>query len=84
MMGRQLGNLSSENIWQSLREFEDDLPMGTPSDNANTAGSNGQTNREFGMRQGHRCYVVTARARSFLYHQVCLKSNILFAIEKEN
>lgn len=25
----------------------------------------------FGMRTGHRCYVITARARSFLYHQVC-------------
>lgn len=24
----------------------------------------------FGMRKQHRCFVVTARARSFLYHQV--------------
>lgn len=24
----------------------------------------------FGKRRGHRCLVVTARARSFLYHQV--------------
>lgn len=24
----------------------------------------------FGMRRRHRCFVVTARARSFLYHQV--------------
>lgn len=24
----------------------------------------------FGIRRRHRCFVVTARARSFLYHQV--------------
>lgn len=26
---------------------------------------------EFGHRLRHRCFVVTTRARSFLYHQVC-------------
>ncbi|MQM06546.1 hypothetical protein Taro_039370 [Colocasia esculenta] len=26
-------------------------------------------NQEFGQRKRHRCYVITARARSFLYHQ---------------
>lgn len=37
--------------------------------------------REFGKRVRHRCFVVTARARSFLYHQVsffpCSLSNFL-------
>lgn len=28
--------------------------------------------QEFGVRKRHRCFVVTARARSFLYHQVRL------------
>ncbi|XP_073023320.1 uncharacterized protein [Primulina eburnea] len=32
----------------------------------------GETNQGFGSRKGHRCFVVTARARSFLYHQVVL------------
>ncbi|KAI3408657.1 tRNA pseudouridine synthase [Psidium guajava] len=31
---------------------------------------NGVTDLGFGMRKKHRCLVVTARARSFLYHQV--------------
>ncbi|KAK9050176.1 hypothetical protein SSX86_030854 [Deinandra increscens subsp. villosa] len=30
----------------------------------------GETSLVFGMRRRHRCFVVTARARSFLYHQV--------------
>ena len=25
---------------------------------------------QFGLRRRHRCYIITARARSFLYHQV--------------
>lgn len=31
---------------------------------------NAESDREFGQRSRHRCYVITARARSFLYHQV--------------
>ncbi|KAL8209520.1 hypothetical protein R6Q57_006252 [Mikania cordata] len=31
-----------------------------------------ETSRAFGTRRRHRCFVVTARARSFLYHQVRL------------
>ncbi|KAM0947508.1 putative tRNA pseudouridine(38-40) synthase [Dioscorea sansibarensis] len=39
----------------------------------------GSTNSDigFGMRTGHRCYVITARARSFLYHQVRLLVGVL-------
>lgn len=34
---------------------------------------NAESGREFGQRSRHHCYVITARARSFLYHQVhCL------------
>lgn len=32
--------------------------------------TNGLTDLRFGMRKKHRCLVVTARARAFLYHQV--------------
>ncbi|KAI3950644.1 hypothetical protein MKW92_050548 [Papaver armeniacum] len=34
---------------------------------------------EFGRRKVHRCYVITARARSFLYHQVRLLVGVLKA-----
>lgn len=33
---------------------------------------NSESTQEFGMIRRHRCFVVTARARSFLYHQVRL------------
>jgi tRNA pseudouridine38-40 synthase len=36
--------------------------------------SESKNRKEFGSRQRHRCFVVTARARSFLYHQVNLFS----------
>ncbi|KAF9591502.1 hypothetical protein IFM89_004556 [Coptis chinensis] len=32
---------------------------------------------EFGQRKRHRCFVITARARSFLYHQVRLLVGVL-------
>lgn len=35
---------------------------------------------EFGIRKWHRCLVVTARARSFLYHQVRLLVGVLKAV----
>ncbi|KAL0422237.1 UNVERIFIED_CONTAM: tRNA pseudouridine synthase A [Sesamum latifolium] len=34
----------------------------------------------FGVRQRHRCFVVTARARSFLYHQVRLLVGVLKSV----
>ncbi|XP_074330627.1 uncharacterized protein LOC141667885 [Apium graveolens] len=34
--------------------------------------SNSESTKGFGMRRRHRCLVVTARSRSFLYHQVRL------------
>ncbi|CAK9325682.1 unnamed protein product [Citrullus colocynthis] len=34
----------------------------------------------FGVRRRHRCFVVTARARSFLYHQVRLMVGVLKAV----
>ncbi|XP_073012825.1 uncharacterized protein [Typha latifolia] len=36
--------------------------------------------QEFGQRSRHRCYVITARARSFLYHQVRLMVGVLKAV----
>ncbi|XP_062083838.1 uncharacterized protein LOC133790262 [Humulus lupulus] len=39
-----------------------------------------ESNLGFGMRRKHRCLVVTARARSFLYHQVRLLVGVLKAV----
>ncbi|CDO97613.1 unnamed protein product [Coffea canephora] len=38
----------------------------------------------FGMRKQHRCFVVTARARSFLYHQVRLLVGVLKSVGTGN
>ncbi|KAJ6841352.1 uncharacterized protein M6B38_307015 [Iris pallida] len=38
---------------------------------------NAQSSQEFGQTRSHRCYVITARARSFLYHQVRLLVGML-------
>ncbi|KAL0387229.1 UNVERIFIED_CONTAM: tRNA pseudouridine synthase A [Sesamum radiatum] len=39
--------------------------------------SSGVASQGFGTRKRHRCFVVTARARSFLYHQVRLLVGVL-------
>ncbi|CAM8904073.1 unnamed protein product [Rhodiola kirilowii] len=36
-----------------------------------------QSGENFGVRRMHRCYIVTARGRSFLYHQVRLLVGVL-------
>jgi tRNA pseudouridine38-40 synthase len=43
--------------------------MGSSGEGSDAVCKNGQ---EFGKRIRHRCFVVTARAKSFLYHQVNL------------
>ncbi|KAL6515224.1 hypothetical protein OROHE_018856 [Orobanche hederae] len=40
----------------------------------------GEATQGFGIRKRHRCFVVTARARSFLYHQVRLLVGVLKAV----
>ncbi|KAL5226100.1 hypothetical protein ABZP36_012739 [Zizania latifolia] len=44
------------------------------------ASSTARDGQEFGKRLRHRCYVVTARARSFLYHQVRLMVGLLKSV----
>ncbi|RLN29331.1 tRNA pseudouridine synthase A [Panicum miliaceum] len=39
-----------------------------------------ENRKEFGSRLRHRCFVVTARARSFLYHQVRLMVGLLKSV----
>ncbi|KAI3445586.1 hypothetical protein Pfo_002251 [Paulownia fortunei] len=42
--------------------------------------SGGEAIQGFGIRKRHRCFVVTARARSFLYHQVRLLVGVLKSV----
>lgn len=51
----------------------------TTSDGNKLGGSNGEI-QGFGIRKRHRCFVVTARARSFLYHQVRLLVGVLKSV----
>ncbi|KAG1370023.1 tRNA pseudouridine synthase [Cocos nucifera] len=41
---------------------------------------NAENDQEFGQRSRHRCYVITARARSFLYHQVRMMVGVLKSV----
>lgn len=61
---RRQANLSQEDAHATLNMSETDMS------NTYLRCSEGGTDVKFGMRRRHRCFVVTARARSFLYHQV--------------
>ncbi|KAI5661641.1 hypothetical protein M9H77_20964 [Catharanthus roseus] len=50
------------------------------ADQVNDKDSWGEPSPVFGMRKQHRCFVVTARARSFLYHQVRLLVGVLKSV----
>ncbi|KAE9446841.1 hypothetical protein C3L33_21265, partial [Rhododendron williamsianum] len=52
-------------------------PLDLISDEEKVISPNGESNYEFGIRRRHHCYVVTARACSFLYHQVRLLVGVL-------
>lgn len=48
------------------------LAKGSDASCNSSVKSESEDGKEFGKRLRHRCFVVTARARSFLYHQVNL------------
>lgn len=58
-----------ERAESKLNNGDDPLtyPSQTKTETASVTTNFGET---FGIRRRHRCYVVTARARGFLYHQV--------------
>lgn len=62
---------------EDLHAFSSDVEMGSSSDNVEAVVSKGETHIGFGLRRRHRCYVMTARARSFLYHQVRLLVGVI-------
>jgi tRNA pseudouridine38-40 synthase len=57
-------------------------PSGEGSDASSTTSGKSacENGQEFGKRLRHRCFVVTARAQSFLYHQVRLMVGLLKAV----
>ncbi|KAG7976924.1 hypothetical protein I3843_05G004500 [Carya illinoinensis] len=67
---RRQNNLIMEDLHASSNKSESDLPVSSISIGNGASGFNGEASLGFGIRRRHRCFVVTARARSFLYHQV--------------
>lgn len=72
---REQKRANDEDAQSCCEKFKGDhLPFNSIS-NSNIVGeASGGTDLGFGIRRRHRCYVVTARARSFLYHQVGIVS----------
>ncbi|GFQ03965.1 tRNA pseudouridine synthase a [Phtheirospermum japonicum] len=64
---------------QLEREQSNHATLGTASVSVkNNFG--GEAIQGFGIRKRHRCFVITARARSFLYHQVRLLVGVLKSV----
>ncbi|XP_022762777.1 uncharacterized protein LOC111308591 isoform X2 [Durio zibethinus] len=68
---------SSLEDFQACSKPQVDRPINSFSNSDDVIDANVKTNQEFGIRRRHQCYVVTARARSFLYHQVRLLVGVL-------
>ncbi|KAF5448127.1 hypothetical protein F2P56_028686 [Juglans regia] len=77
---RRQNNLTTEDLHASSNKSESDLPVSSISIDDRASGFNGEASLGFGIRRRHRCFVVTARARSFLYHQVRLLVGLLKAV----
>ncbi|KAL3619991.1 hypothetical protein CASFOL_034903 [Castilleja foliolosa] len=65
---------------QLEREQNNHTTLGTVSVSSNNNSGDGEAIQGFGIRKTHRCFVITARARSFLYHQVRLLVGVLKAV----
>ncbi|GAB4847858.1 hypothetical protein Ancab_026919 [Ancistrocladus abbreviatus] len=74
---RNLQKLNGEDVSAFSNENE---TSSMPSISSNDGQDTVISPCEFGMRREHRCFVVTARARSFLYHQVRLLVGVLKAV----
>ncbi|XP_057430043.1 uncharacterized protein LOC130723108 isoform X2 [Lotus japonicus] len=73
LMDRERQNKVSGDPQGCHRKSEADIPLTVTSEDVG-----------FGKRRQHRCLVVTARARSFLYHQVRLLVGVLKAVGTGN
>ncbi|XP_077231831.1 pseudouridine synthase family protein [Tasmannia lanceolata] len=74
-------NSSEQYLQACSNTSEIEFPLKDSSvDHFEVAVSNSTSGQEFGQRRRHRCYVITARARSFLYHQVRLLVGVLKSV----
>ncbi|XP_057792116.1 uncharacterized protein LOC131008973 isoform X2 [Salvia miltiorrhiza] len=62
------------------KKLQDDSPSLSGISNELIQNSGAVAVHKFGVRKKHRCFVVTARARSFLYHQVRLLVGVLKSV----
>jgi tRNA pseudouridine38-40 synthase len=74
---RRQNNLTLGDLHASSNKSETDLSPSSISIGERARGLNGAADLGFGIRRRHRCFVVTARARSFLYHQVAAFSHVI-------
>ncbi|XP_009783497.1 uncharacterized protein [Nicotiana sylvestris] len=77
---RLRSNSVMEDPTVSLGSDTDHSHTSLTSNEGKSDGTNGEACQDFGLRRKHRCFVVTARARSFLYHQVRLLVGVLKAV----
>ena len=68
MMDRERHNKVSDDLHGCHSNPETEIPPSSSASSDKVTTSSEDV--EFGKRRQHRCLVVTARARSFLYHQV--------------
>ncbi|OMO92264.1 Pseudouridine synthase I, TruA [Corchorus olitorius] len=74
---KEQNNSSIEDFHACSSKPEIDPVTSSFSNSDDMVDSDCKTDQTFGMRRRHRCYVITARARSFLYHQVRLLVGVL-------
>ncbi|KAJ7946573.1 tRNA pseudouridine synthase [Quillaja saponaria] len=81
---RKQNDTVNDDLSHCCIKFDTGIPIGSFASDDKVRGMNGGTDLGFGKRKGHRCFVVTARARSFLYHQVRLLVGVLKAVGTGN
>ncbi|PSS29149.1 TRNA pseudouridine synthase [Actinidia chinensis var. chinensis] len=78
LLEREQSSFMGEDPFTCPNQSKTDLPHNSLiSSQDKVKSSNEESIFGFGTRRRHRCYVVTARARSFLYHQVRLLVGVI-------
>ncbi|KAK6129960.1 hypothetical protein DH2020_036294 [Rehmannia glutinosa] len=81
LLEREQSNYATLGSFSNSNKSETDCPpCVTGPSNQLIENSGGEVIQGFGIRKRHRCFVVTARARSFLYHQVRLLVGVLKSV----
>ncbi|KAG8368850.1 hypothetical protein BUALT_Bualt15G0089600 [Buddleja alternifolia] len=81
ILEREQSNNASGGSLSISNKSEADSPLiADTSNQCKIENFGGEASKGFGVRERHRCFVVTARARSFLYHQVRLLVGVLKSV----